>query len=83
MVKVIALKLTEKAISTERKCFSFRSYILFLDLLIDLLSEGQVVVIASICPAGGVQLLLETKEIIIKSSVQDPSRKHRGTNKSA
>lgn len=39
-------------------------------------------VIASICPAGGVQLLLETKEII-KTSVEDPSRKHCGPNKTA
>lgn len=66
---MLALKLTQETISTERKYFIFRSYILFLALLIDVLSERWVVVIASVCPAGGVQLLLEQKKIIIKSSM--------------
>lgn len=53
----------QEAISTERKYFIFRFYILFLALLIDVLSERWLVVIASVCPAGGVQLLLEQKKM--------------------
>lgn len=45
---------------TEENCF-----IVFLALLIDTLSRRRIVVIASVCPAGGVQLLLEMKEMVI------------------
>lgn len=59
----------QETISIERKYFIFRFYILFLALLIDALSERWLVVIASVCPAGGVPLLLEQKKIIIKTSM--------------
>jgi len=54
-----------------------------LALVIDTLSERWILVIASVCPAGGVQLLLEMKEMVISVCEILAEKKIRNSNKTA
>lgn len=79
-VKVIALRLLEGAISIDMQSLSFRFY--SRKLLRSILGSCNLYTVRNMdcgycpcCPAGGVPLLLEMKEMINKFCMWDPSRR--------